>query len=168
MKNLIVYFSRDGENYVSGALKELKFGNTKKVVGIIQKFITSDVFEVKMKKPYSNKYEVCINEAQKDQKNGVRPEITEFINNINDYDVIYLGYPNYWGSMPMAISTFLEHYDFKGKIIKPFCTHEGSGLGHSIIDLHKECPTANIKNGLAIHGSTIDDSINDIKNWVEE
>ena len=87
---------------------------------------------------------------------------------IDNYDLIYLGFPNYWGTMPMAVFTFLERFNFCGKTIKPFCTHEGSGMGSSENDIKMLCSDAVIKKGLAIHGSRVIKSKSDIEKWIEE
>ncbi len=81
--------------------------------------------------------------------------------------MIYLGFPNYWGTLPMAVFTFLEHYDFSSKTIIPFCTHEGSGMGSSISDIKQLCPTANVKSGLAVHGGSVQQSKKDIEKWIQ-
>ena len=86
--------------------------------------------------------------------------------NLDDYDEIYLGYPNCWGTMPMAVYTFLEHYDFTGKTIHPFCTHEGSGLSHTVQDIRKAAPSAVVTEGLAIHGSSVDSAKAALEKWV--
>lgn len=89
------------------------------------------------------------------------------IESIDEYDTIFIGYPNYWGSMPMAVFTFLEKFDFTGKIIYPFCTHEGSGFGNSIEELKAECKGAKLENGLAVVGSTARNYDEAIRNWIE-
>ncbi len=167
MPNLIVFFSRIGENYVSGEIKNLKIGNTQHVADMIQKLIGGETFQIEMAKPYSKIYNECTNEAQADQRRNARPELSCYPESIEEYNTIYLGYPNYWGTMPMAVFTFLEHFNFAGKTIKPFCTHEGSGLGSSVSDIKKLCPTAKVEKGLAIHGTRIDKSKAEIENWVK-
>ena len=84
------------------------------------------------------------------------------------YDTIYLGYPNYWGTMPMAVFTFLERYDFTGKTIHPFCTHEGSGLGHSEKDIRRLCPGAKVEAGLAIQGGHAKEARKALENWIHK
>ena len=86
--------------------------------------------------------------------------------NIDNYDEIYLCYPNYWGTMPMAVFTFIESLNLDKKIIKPLCTHEGSGMGNSEKDLKRICPKSYVKKGLALHGAYVDNSENDIVNWL--
>ena len=124
------------------------------------------MFKIEQKTPYDKNYNECIAQAQADQKNDARPELVAFPDSIDEYDVIYLGYPNYWSTMPMAVFTFLEHFDFSGKTVKPFCTHEGSGLGSSIRDIQKLCPDAEVAKGLAIRGGRVLRSEKDIEKWI--
>ena len=105
-------------------------------------------------------------EARKDFQENARPELLNLPTNLNAYDEIYLGYPNYCGTMPMAVYTFLETYDFSGKIIHPFCTHEGSGLSHTEDDIRKTAKGAIVEEGLAIHGSSVDNSKSLIEGWL--
>lgn len=165
-KALIAYYSRADENYVNGAIKKLEIGNTEKAAGIIRKITGAELFQIEQVKPYAKNYNECIAQAQEDQKRDARPELKQYPDSLEDYDVIYLGYPNYWSTMPMAVFTFLEHYDFTGKVIKPFCTHEGSGLGSSIRDIKKLCPTATVAEGLAIQGGRVDRSEKEIEAWL--
>lgn len=153
MKTLIAFFSRADENYVSGALKMLEVGNTEIVADMIQKETGADVFRIDPVVKYAVDYNACIAEAKEDQRRDARPELSQYLDSIDEYDTIYLGYPNYWGTMPMAVFTFLEKYDFSGKTIKPFCTHEGSGMGRSESDIRKLCSSAKVEKGLAIHGT---------------
>lgn len=99
---------------------------------------------------------------------NARPELTETVTDMSSYGVIYLGYPNWWGTMSMAVFTFLESYDFSGKTIVPYCTHEGSGLGSSERDIKKLCPTAKALSGLAIKGGTVARTDNDVANWLKK
>lgn len=164
---LIAYYSRADENYVSGALKMLSVGNTEVAAGIIKELTGADLFKIEQAKPYSKGYNDCIEEAKADQQNNARPELTGYPDSIDGYDVIYLGFPNYWSTMPMAVFTFLEHFDWGGKIIKPFCTHEGSGIGKSASDIKRLCPKAEVKGGLAIYGSRVNKAKADIEGWVK-
>jgi len=104
--------------------------------------------------------------AQKEQNENARPELAGSIDNMADYDVIFLGYPNWWGDMPMAIYTFLESYDFSGKTIVPFCTHEGSGLSDTVKSISNTCSDAEILDGLAIRGKTAQESEEEAKETV--
>ena len=114
-KALIVYFSRTGENYVGGKIRRLEIGNTKIAAQMLQKATGADLFEIQMAQPCPDGYMACIQEAKKDLEENVRPQLVSFPDSIDGYDTIYLCYPNYWGTMPMAVWTFLEHFDFSGK-----------------------------------------------------
>lgn len=166
-KVLIAYYSRAGENYFGGDLKVIEKGNTEVVAEKIKKYTNGDLFEIKQLKPYSDDYNVCINEAKDDKEREARPELVDYLDSIDKYDTIYLGYPNYWGTCPMAVFTFLDKHDFKGKDIKPFCTHEGSGLGNSLKDLRNYLKDSNVKDGLAIQGTYVSDSDKKIESWVD-
>lgn len=154
-KKLVVFYSRADENYVNGMIKKLEVGNTEVAAGIIEKLTDAKMFKIEQMQPYSKDYNECIAQAQADQKRDARPELKSYPETLEDYDTIYLGFPNYWGTMPMAVFTFLEHFDFSGKRIRPFCTHEGSGLGNSIKDIQRLCSDAKIEKGLAIHGGSV-------------
>lgn len=167
MAQLIVYFSRTGENYVNGTIKNLSVGNTETAAKLIQSKTGADMFKLVPLVSYSEDYNECIAQAKDDQRRGARPELTAYPDSIEQYDTIYLGYPNYWGTMPMCVFTFLEHFDFGGKTIRPFCTHEGSGMGSSVGDIKKLCPNAKVGTGLAIHGAKAEKSGSDIDKWLK-
>ena len=153
-KVLIAYYSRRGDNYVNGSIKNLKLGNTEVVVGKIKTMLPdADVFQIDTTYEYSKDYMTCIEEAKKELHDQVRPEVKNPLESIDEYDTISLGYPNWWGTMPMVCYTFLESYDFTGKTIIPFCTNEGSGMGSSERFIKKLCPTATVLNGISIHGA---------------
>jgi len=106
--------------------------------------------------------------AKKELSNNSRPELTEIVDDMDSYDVIYIGYPNWYGTMPMAVFTFLESYDFSGKTIIPYCTHEGSGLGQSVRDIKKLCPNSRVLDGLAIKGGSVNRNQNDVSAWLHK
>lgn len=168
MSKLIAFYSRAGENYFSGSLINIEIGNTEKVAKIIASIICADLFKIEQENPYSNNYNVCIDEAKKDLYLNARPKILNIRSDILKYDEIYLGYPNYFGTMPMAVYTFLEKFDFKGKKIYPFCTHEGSGMSNTEKDIAKTANGVKVEKGLAIHGSFVDKSECIIKNWCKK
>ena len=153
MSNLIVYFSRKGQNYCSGIIKNLAKGNTERVAEFIQRAVEGDLFQVETINEYSEDYEICIEEAQKELKTNARPQLKTYLDSLDKYDNIFVGFPSWWGTMPMAMFSFLEHYNLAGKNIIPFCTNEGSGMGSSELDLKKICKGANVLPGLSIHGA---------------
>ena len=163
---LVAFYSRADENYVSGIIKNLDIGNTEIAAGIIAELTGADTFKIEQVQAYSKNYNECIAQAQADQNRNARPELKAYPETLEQYKVIYLGFPNYWGTMPMAVFTFLEHFDFSGKIIKPFCTHEGSVLGGSINDIKKLCPGAKVETGLAIRGGSVKMSKEEIEKWI--
>lgn len=167
MAAIVLYFSRKGNNYVNGSIKNLAVGNTEVAAGMIQKLTGADLFKIEPVTPYSEDYSACIEEAKCDLQRGARPALRAYPGDLGGYDTIYLGYPNYWGTMPVAVFSLLEQCDFSGKVIKPFCTHEGSGMGDSEADLKKVCRGAMVCKGLAIRGAHVKDAEMAIKEWID-
>lgn len=168
MAALIAYYSRAGENYFGGAYRRIAVGNTEKAANMLAELTGGELYKIEQEQPYSEDYKTCIAEAKADLQKKARPEVLNLPDDLDAYDEIYLGYPNYWGTMPMAVYTFLEHYDFTGKTIHPFCTHEGSGLSHTVQDIQKDAPQARVTKGLAIHGSSVDGAKAALENWIQE
>ena len=166
MAKLVAFYSRADENYFGGSMQYIKVGNTEKVAKMIAEITGADMYKIEQKVPYAADYNTCIAEAKKDLQEKVRPELVNMIDSIDEYDEIYLGYPNYWGTMPMAVYTFLEAFDFSGKKIHPFCTHEGSGLSSTESDIKRTAKEAEVTKGLAINGSTVDGARSKVKGWV--
>ena len=164
-KILTVYYSRKGENYVNGSIKNLAKGNTEIAAEFIRDAVGGDLFEIETVKPYSADYYECINKAQSELQNDARPKIKKFVKDISKYDTIFVGYPNWWGKMPMCMCTFLEHYDLTGKRIIPFCTNEGSGMGSSESQLRDICKGATVVSGLSIRGGEAAESWAIVANW---
>lgn len=168
-KVLIVYFSRTGENYVNGQLLHLEEGNTAVVAKKIQKLLDADLFEVRTKKAYPDGYYEATEVAKQELESNFRPELVEQLTDFANYDTIILGYPIWWETFPTALMTFLEAVDCKGKVILPFCTHEGSGLGHSEQDLkEKFCVGAEVRPGLAIYGHAVSQSDGAVRSWLKK
>ena len=168
MRTLIAYFSRAGENYFGGAYRYIDVGNTQVVAGQIQALTGADIFRIEMKAPYAQDYATCIQEAKWDLQANARPALTGRLDSIGQYDTIILGYPNYWGTIPMAVFTFLEGYDFTGKTILPFCTNEGSGMGKSEADIRKAAKGAAVKGGLPITGSRVASARATVESWLKK
>jgi flavodoxin len=167
-KSLIAYFSRKGNNYVGGSILNLPIGNTEVVAKKIQALTGSDLFQIQTVKSYPEDYNEATIVAKEELSGNARPELTETVKNLDAYDVIYIGYPNWWGTMPMAVFTFLESYDFSGKTIVPYCTHEGSGMGRSERDIKKLCPNTNVLSGLAIIGGSVSRADKDVASWLKK
>ncbi|HBC91494.1 MAG TPA: flavodoxin, partial [Pelotomaculum sp.] len=138
---LIAYFSRTG--------------NTREIASQIHERVGGDIFEIVPVDPYPTDYDTVVDQAKQELEQGYRPPLKTKVENMDSYQVVYLGYPNWWGTIPMAVATFLESYDFSGKTIVPFCTHEGSRLGRSVEDITELCPQSTILEGLAIRGSSV-------------
>lgn len=168
MKPLIVYYSRRGKNLVNGRIQNLPVGNTELLATILQKFTDGDIYRIEPVEDYAQDYYRCIDQARQDLYRGIRPELKHPPDSIAAYDVIYLGYPNYWGTMPVAVFSFLERFDFSGKTIKPFCTHEGGGMGRSEGDIQRVCPTAHVSAGLPVRGARVGEAVPDLQAWIQE
>ena len=165
--SLIAFFSHAGMNYVSGKMVYLPIGNTERAAGMICHHTEGHLFRILRRTAYPAAYDDVVAEAKKELQSNARPPLENVLPGIDEYDVIYLGYPNWCGTMPMPVWTFLETYDFTGKHIRPFCTHEGSGWGRSLEDLKKLCPTAAIEPGLTLFGTTIQDADDDVRRWLD-
>ena len=150
-KVLVAFFSRTGENYGVG---HIKIGNTHKVAEEIARQTNGTLFEIKPVKKYPDGYKDCVETAKEEKTSKARPAIKGKVKNMEQYDIIYLGYPNWWNDAPMPVYTFLESYDFSGKQIYPFVTHEGSGIGNSEQSIKTALPKATVNAGLAIYGHT--------------
>lgn len=168
MSKLVAYYSRAGENYFDGEYRRITVGNTEKAAKMLCELSGAKLFCIEQEVPYSDDYKTCIAQAKEDMKKNARPKLVSLPESLDEYDEIYLGYPNYWGTMPMAVYTFLEHYDFSGKTIHPFCTHEGSGLSSTESDIKKAARGATVAKGLAIRGSSVDGAAELLKNWLKE
>lgn len=152
-RTLIAYFSRRGQNYVGGKIVNLPIGNTEVVAQKIEKLTGGETFRIDTVKKYPADYTACTETAQRELLENARPRPADKVDDMQQYDTVYLGYPNWWGTMPMVVHAFLEAYDFTGKTIVPFCTHEGGGMGRSLDDIRRLCPTAAVLEGMAIRGS---------------
>jgi len=165
-KVLIAYFSRDGENYNVG---NLKVGNTAVMAGYIHERLSgSEIFQIAPVVPYPDKYEECTEVAKREQRENARPAVKTHHADIHKYDIIYIGYPIWWGTMPQILFTFLEEYNFSSKTIIPFSTNEGSGFGRSVGDLKKVCPKSKLIDGLAVRGSEVKKTQKEINAWIDK
>lgn len=166
-KGLIAYFSRTGNNYVDGKIRNLTVGNTAIIARKIKNLTGCDIFEIRTVKKYPDDYNEATRVSRDEQRINARPELEKQVEDFEKYDIIYLGYPNWWGTMPMAVFTFLESYNFTGKKIVPFCTHKGSGLGKSEADIKRLCPESTVLKGIAIRGSLVLQADEELKNWLK-
>lgn len=141
-------------------------GNTEGVAEEIQRQTGADLFEITMVNPYSDDYNTVLDEAQRDQNEQARPELASHVENMEQYDTIILGYPNWWASIPMPVASFLEEYDFSGKTILPFCSHGGGRFGQSLTAISKLTPDAAMGEALSIHYSGGSSMPDDVSEWL--
>lgn len=153
-KVLVAFFSRAGENYAVGNIKK---GNTHIIAEMIAAETGGDLFNIAPQNPYPDDYTECTGVAQRELYAKARPAIKGDVT-AEDYDIIFIGYPNWWGDMPMPVYTFIEKHSWQDKIVIPFCTHEGSGLSATESKLKAACKGATILNGLALRGATAQNS----------
>lgn len=165
-KCLIAFYSRKGNNYLNGNIVKLEIGNTEVIAKMINEFIGGDMFFIDTIKPYPEDYEETIKVAKQELRTNARPELSDHIADMEAYNVIFLGYPSWWGTTPMAVRTFLESYDFSNKTIIPFCTHEGSGLGSSVKDIAKLCPKAEIKSAISFRSGSVKNARSEVEDWL--
>lgn len=149
---LVVYFSYSG--------------NTREVAHTIHSQVGGRLFEIQTVNPYPRDYDAVVKQAKQELETGYRPRLKNQVADFATFQVVFLGYPNWWGTMPMPVATFLSEHDFSGKIIAPFCTHEGSRLGRSVADIQKLCPGATVLEGLAIRGRDAKKAQGDVSEWL--
>ncbi len=164
-KTLVAFFSRADENYNVGYIK---VGNTQKIAQVIASETGADTFHIETAKPYPAAYTPCIEQAKEELHQNARPEIKGDAK-VEDYDVIFIGYPNWWGEPPMALYTFIEKHNWQGKIIIPFITHEGSGFGGTDRRVAAACEGATALKGLAVQGKVAQQGADTtVKNWLKQ
>jgi flavodoxin len=143
-------------------------GNTREIANQIHKSVGGDIFEIRAVKPYPDDYDAVVRQARQELDSGYIPALKTKIENIKLYDLVFIGYPNWCSTFPAPIKAFLLEYDFSGKTIAPFCTHEGSSLGRSAADISKLCPKSTLLNGAAIRGSVVKTAQNKVSEWLRE
>lgn len=168
MANLIAYYSRKGENYWNGGIRNIAKGNTERVAEFIQNAVGADLFEVETVKEYAADYYECIDDAKQELRDGARPELKQYLDDISLYDNIVVAGPCWWGTYPMAIFSQLDVLDFTGKKVFPVMTHEGSGLAGSARALKKNCKGATVGEGLAVHGADAAQSEAVVATWAKK
>ena len=153
-KILVVYFSHSG--------------NTREIANQIHNIVGGDIFEIQTVKPYPNDYDAVVKQARQELDSGYKPESKTKIENIKSYDLIFIGYPNWLGTIPAPVKTFLSEYDFSGKTIAPFCTHGGGGLARSVTDISKLCPKSTLLDSFAIPGSDVKTAQSEVSEWLRK
>ena len=142
-------------------------GSTQYIASIISEATGSDLFEIKTVHTYPGSHKALIDAAKKEIDSNARPKLATHIRNLNDYNVIFVGFPNWWYDMPMPLYSFFDEYDFGGKTIIPFCTHGGSRFSDAIKTIRKLEPKASVSDGYSISRDRVDDSKENILKWLE-
>ncbi|MDR2439757.1 MAG: carboxymuconolactone decarboxylase family protein [Planctomycetaceae bacterium] len=143
-------------------------GNTRTIADLIQKITNSDLLEIVPKQPYPENYNKCVEQAKHEINSGYKPELKNNVPNLETYDIVFVGSPNWWSTIAPPVTTFLSNCNLTGKTVIPFCTHGGGRWGHSVDDLKKLCPNADVLEGLAINGNTAERSKDDINKWLQK
>lgn len=167
-KVLVAFFSHTGENYGVGNITK---GNTHIVAEMIAEETGGELFEIVPVKEYPKTYDACVDVAKQEKDSNARPDVKNDIA-VEDYDVVFIGYPNWWGDMPMPVYTFIEKHDWTGKTVIPFCTHEGSGLSSTEKYITNACKGAMTEKGLAVRGTTAqnkqEQARRSVQDWIKK
>lgn len=142
-------------------------GNTESLANMIHEKVGGELYEITTVTPYTDDYDDLLDQAQQEQRDDARLEIANHIDDFEKYEVIFVGYPNWWSDAPMAILSFLEQYDFTGKTVIPFCTHGGGGFGSSIKSITDSASNANILDGFEVSGSSVESANDDVIEWID-
>jgi flavodoxin len=153
-KILVAYFSHSG--------------NTREIAVQIHNIVGGDIFEIKAVNIYPSDYDAVVKVARRELDSGHIPVLRTKLENIPSYGLVFLGYPNWWGTIPAPVRALLSEYDFSGKAIAPFCTHEGSRLGRSVDDISKLCPKSFVREGVAIRGRVALTAQNALSGWLRK
>ena len=167
MKSLVAYFSYVGETELNRNIVEIKKGHTEIVAEKIANFTNSDLYKIEPVTPYPTKYKDVVNIVRKENDENPKIEIKNLLPSIDEYDVIYIGFPIWYRTYPRIVASFLRNYDFTGKTVKPFCTNDEGSFGFALLELTSQLKQATVKPGLAIHGSEVNDADERIKTWIE-
>lgn len=151
-KILVAYFSRSG--------------NTRELANIIQQQTGGDLFEIVPQDPYPTDYNQTVERFRRERAENARPAIADEVDNMADYDVVFVGYPNWGSDMPHVVRTFLEQYDFSGKTVIPFCTNGGGGFGNSLETLKELCPDSDVLEGYQVNGRSVSSSSDAVAQWI--
>lgn len=153
IKVLVAYFSHSG--------------NTKKIAQQIHELTNGDLFKIEPVHDYPAVYNELLDVAKKEIRLGEKPVLKNMLNDLDRYNIIFIGYPNWWNTFPASVRTFLSEYNFYGKTIIPFCTHGGGGFGHSISDIAKQCPGAIVLKEFSINGYAVSNNNAEVEKWLD-
>lgn len=143
-------------------------GNTGVVADMIAQATGADLFSIRTVEQYPDTYDATIDQGQQEQSDGARPELATHLENLDSYDTIFLGFPNWWGDMPMAVYSFLDEVDLSGKTVIPFVTSGGSGFSNTISTIQQMEPQATVQEGLSISGSSATGAQQQVESWLSE
>ena len=176
-KNLVVYFSApvverqgqtDGISSASRTTENRNYkGNTQYIAELISNETGADLFEIVAENAYPDTYDRMVRRAEQEQRDNARPAIKNRIDNISQYDTVYVGYPIWFSDMPQIMYTFFDTYDLSGKEIIPFCTHAGSGLSGTVGRIKDQEPNADMYSGLSIYRTDVTNSDSKVKAWIQ-
>ncbi|MBQ6560478.1 MAG: hypothetical protein IJL85_06585 [Erysipelotrichaceae bacterium] len=168
MKTLVAYFSHIGENLQDNEIVVLTKGNTEVVAEKIAELTKADLYKIEEEEPYPEKYDDCLRRARREDEDNIHPTMKAGMKlNMDDYDVIYIGFPIWYRAYPRVVATFLDTYDFSGKTIKPFCTNDEGTFGISLLEMKGALKGADIRDGLAVRGVSVYDADDRIRSFVE-
>ena len=167
MKKLVVYFSRVGENSVNGRVETIAKGFTEILAEKIAKEVGGELYQLTPVIPYPTNYDECVARSRREDQSGERVEYVKKLENLDEYDVIYLGFPCWWRTYPRVVATFVRDNLFVGKTIYPFCTNEEGKMGLSELELKGSAKGAIIKSGFACKGSEVNDVDDQLKEWLK-
>lgn len=153
-KILVAYFSHSG--------------NTRVIAEHIKEITDGDIFEIKPENVYPSAYQAVVDQAKKEINANYKPPLKNNLETIETYDVFFIGSPNWWSTIAPPVATFLTTFDFNGKMIIPFITHEGSRMGRSVSDIKKMCPTASIISESPFRGSSVRKAGNEVAEWLQK
>ena len=167
-KTLVVYFSQpDNEDNSTVVIDGETLGNTQYMAYVIQENTGANIFRILPETPYPTDHSTLVDLAQGEKRDNARPKIKDEIENFSDYETVFVGYPNWWGDMPMILYTFFDTYDFSGKTIIPFNTHGGNGFSSTISTIRRLEPKAEVKDGKSISRNSIQNAEQEIVDWVK-
>ena len=167
-KTLVVYYSRADENYADGGKEWLEVGHTKVMAGYIAEALGAEQYEIVPVEPYPEGYDDCCDVAMAEQRDDSRPVIANALPDVSAYDLVFIGCPIWWGEEPMIVRTFLEGVDLSGKTVVPFTTHGGSGLGSVPRNVATFAPSADVREGHAVAGTSVDGARDEVVAWAKE
>ena len=143
-------------------------GNTREIANQIHNIAGGDIFEIQTVKPYPADYDAVVKQARQELASGYKPALKTKVDNIKSYDLVFIGYPNWCGTVPAPVKTFLSEYDLSGKTVVPFCTHGGGGPGRGVMDISKLCPKSTLLDSFAILGSDVKTAQNKVSEWLRK